>query len=1574
MRKCGRLPRLRCGVLIAFSFCAVSAAETIPNLLPGTEPLHLPADWRELQRQQLLQYLDRRIHSTPALRDRDWKPALSSAQALKVFAGQRRTKLATMTGFELHAAVEVSRKPVSDSASLRVELVELTAADKLFASALLRSPKERKATEAIIVVPPDLASPAEFANSDPLVAKWLGEGKQIAVLTTSPRDSNHPICKNLMGYNRRLILHRLAFNVGRTLTGIEAEQAAMLREYLARDAGVIVAIYGKGQGGMTALFAAALDARFVSATVSDYFSARENEVAQQPVDRSIYGLLLQFGDAELAALIAPRRLTILGGADRPAVLTELDRARRYYQVSGQPAALSLSEETAASSSSIIPAASDQSAVDHNFEMLHTYVQKLNQQSEAERYEYWGLLKPGDPAAKSARIRQELITWMGVPTDPPAPMHPRSHLLLITDKYVAYEVMLGVLDGVEVYGHLLVPRGLNGRLPAVICEHGLDGQPKDISGAGENAASPYHEFGRHLAERGYVVFAPYLTVPLPSEEKITPIVQRARPVGMLRTALEVRKLSRVVDYLQSLTFVDSEHIGYYGLSYGGYSTIWMGPVETRLKVIIVSGHFNDWRAKVSNEDLATSYMKHPDEDMFSFNALRRFTHPELIAAMLPRPVMIEFANHDTTTTPEWHERAWRQAEEIARALHASGRLARDAFQGVHEIGGMRTFDWLDQWLRPTQPTDRSYTYLLWPSSRDLPGLADDASDTVPFDSIQLGSRGVHVLFDSFRTGKENQFHGLGLRLSRVGNPPALVVKYGSKEGLDDLGTARILPSNVGPLYDLWYRADVKPVSVEASRTYFVELSLEHAASPGDGYVVYGRRPLGGHSFPSSFYFAYRPVERLSPPGQEPTFEFVRSYLAPPADPVFSHHAPAQSNEIAVDSSWTIQPKESDELVTTAAAGLRRFLKTCCGIVPAASGTRRIILQIASSLPGVNTTEGYRIHARAGEIAVAAETSRGLMRGIYALEDSFRHRQAAIVRTGEIVRNARFARRITTSILPGGERYTETSRTMLYTDGLLERISRDGFNPVWIWFNIEEGATGSKMFPELDDPHALERFARIEDLCRRARRFGIDVYVYLATGYNHHLPDWFWQKYPELKGQGWGPPMCTSDKRTLPYQAEVVRNLFSHAPDIRGMVVIYDSEGFYYCGNSERNRARCPRCSKSTSEALSAQVLTNLDSAMHAAGGSDKELIAWSYGLESWVDKAIPMFPKDIKIQVDFSKGGEVVRDGIHHRTGDYNLTLIGPPDFFERRNRMASQLGIDFITKTEHAVSQEFIFAPYIPAMEQWYRRISKIREYPAAGWFGNWDHYGYLASLPAQLFNQMSFDPPPADMLRDLAEVNYGKSAAPMVLEAWKHFSEGIRQFPYSDAVSRLPGPLQKGPSNPLFLDPHMKNFGRWRAWQNDLDWTKPWGPRVASKYLGIVRDEFHTGAELLARAAEAAPEPSHRNAIHAEWRIARTIEASLNSVLNLIDWLEARDRFWQAADNSERRKIAASLREIALREQANAKAILPILDADSRLGYASEGGGVVRGGLFSPDLVRWKIGEIDDILQRQLPATLAAD
>jgi dienelactone hydrolase len=70
-----------------------------------------------------------------------------------------------------------------------------------------------------------------------------------------------------------------------------------------------IGVAGYAEGGLIAFYSAALDPRIDAALVSGYFDSRQR-LAEEPAYRNLFGLLEEFGDAEIACLIAPRSLIV----------------------------------------------------------------------------------------------------------------------------------------------------------------------------------------------------------------------------------------------------------------------------------------------------------------------------------------------------------------------------------------------------------------------------------------------------------------------------------------------------------------------------------------------------------------------------------------------------------------------------------------------------------------------------------------------------------------------------------------------------------------------------------------------------------------------------------------------------------------------------------------------------------------------------------------------------------------------------------------------------------------------------------------------------------------------------------------------------------------------------------------------------------------------------------------------------------------------------------------------------------------------------------------------------------------
>ncbi|HZH73036.1 MAG TPA: dienelactone hydrolase family protein, partial [Mariniphaga sp.] len=106
-------------------------------------------------------------------------------------------------------------------------------------------------------------------------------------------------------------IYSQSHEMGRTVTGYEIQKLQALVDWFTSQGGeeTNIGIAGYGEGGLLALYTAALDTRIDAALVSGYFAPRER-IWEEPIYRNVWSLLTEFGDAELASLIAPRSLVV----------------------------------------------------------------------------------------------------------------------------------------------------------------------------------------------------------------------------------------------------------------------------------------------------------------------------------------------------------------------------------------------------------------------------------------------------------------------------------------------------------------------------------------------------------------------------------------------------------------------------------------------------------------------------------------------------------------------------------------------------------------------------------------------------------------------------------------------------------------------------------------------------------------------------------------------------------------------------------------------------------------------------------------------------------------------------------------------------------------------------------------------------------------------------------------------------------------------------------------------------------------------------------------------------------------
>jgi hypothetical protein len=124
---------------------------------------------------------------------------------------------------------------------------------------------------------------------------------------------------------------------------------------------------------------------------------------------------------------------------------------------------------------------------------------------------------------------------------------------------------------------------------------------------------------------------------------------------------------------------------------------------RFKVVIASGHFNDWNVKTSDVTQGTSFLLYPWVlDIFSFDLLRRFNHSEIEMLIAPRAFTIDPGAIDRVIVAQrrFADGEMSRVKQLYRALGIpeKGRVAR--FNGRHMINRTEAYPFLDQWLNWT----------------------------------------------------------------------------------------------------------------------------------------------------------------------------------------------------------------------------------------------------------------------------------------------------------------------------------------------------------------------------------------------------------------------------------------------------------------------------------------------------------------------------------------------------------------------------------------------------------------------------------------------------------------------------------------------------------------------------------------------------------------------------------------------------------------------------------------------------------------------------------------------------------
>lgn len=702
--------------VLILTLCIALAAPGQP--LPGTKPLDLLGDVAETMVEGIAKHLQ---HATLAARSTRRPTRERLSKILGVTDARIASSAPQLSGTVTAPAL------LAETAQFRVYAVRWPALEGVNAEGLLFQPRAK--TRARVVAIPDADGlPEEFAAAQ----RFAAAGCQVLVPVLIDRKDTHSGVQRFRMTNQphREFLYRTAFTLGRHIWGYEVQKVlAAVDWFAAQPDRVPVGVWGHGEGGGVALFAAALDTRITVAGVSGYFQPRE-ELWKEPLYRNVFGLLKDFGDAELASLIAPRRLIInaapgprvdgpppataqrrgaapgvLAPASVDAVRAEVDRARSLSQGTGitleakgeEAFATALGVKLPGATPLRLPERDAAARQQRQFQEILQHTQRLIPASETVRNALWA---KHDPAALRAMLWNDVI---GRLPNSGMPLNVRTRKAYSGAGWHGYDVVYDVAPDVIGYGVLLLPNDLPAgeKRPVVVAQHGLEGRPQHLFGLDEveqkdGRATNFHYYqniGSKLAQRGYVVYVPQN----PYIGDFRKINRLANPLALSLFSFILAQHDRMLDWLSSLDYVDPRRIGFYGLSYGGKTAVRVPPLLDRYALSICSGDFNEWIYKVSSVDAPYTYPFTHEWEIPEFDLASVANHAEMAKMMTPRPFMVERGHRDGVGVDEWVAYEYAKVKRYYDEMKIGDRTELEYFNGPHKIHAVGTIEFLRKHL-------------------------------------------------------------------------------------------------------------------------------------------------------------------------------------------------------------------------------------------------------------------------------------------------------------------------------------------------------------------------------------------------------------------------------------------------------------------------------------------------------------------------------------------------------------------------------------------------------------------------------------------------------------------------------------------------------------------------------------------------------------------------------------------------------------------------------------------------------------------------------------------------------------
>ncbi|MHB8995248.1 MAG: hypothetical protein ACYC63_08375 [Armatimonadota bacterium] len=660
--------------------------------------------------------------------------------------------------------------------------------------------------------------------------------------------------------------------------------------------------------------------------------------------------------------------------------------------------------------------------------------------------------------------------------------------------------------------------------------------------------------------------------------------------------------------------------------------------------------------------------------------------------------------------------------------------------------------------------------------------------------------------------------------------------------------------------------------------------------------------------------------------------------------------AKSCEVVIGDGWRISmPADASEYLTGVAKDLQDYLFTSMKVATclahgeeAAQGIRLTTKAQSPELgAGLTKKRSYRLIVADNGITICGFDERGVGQGCYYLEDLLNLREGPFAEPMDVVRAPIFSPRM----IHSGWGIDQ------FPDPHLNAIAHTGMDTILVFVKG----------PDLTTTGYLD----INNLIDRATLFGLDVYLYSYLISEMH-------------------PAAPGAKE---YYETTYGNLMRSCPGAKGIVFVGESCEFPSKDEHTTGKLRLdPTVDRTVEKRPSPgwwpcydypQWLELLTPILRQVN-PDLDIVFWTYNW-GWAPEEdrlalIRSLPTDISLQATFEMFENIEKDGIMTRCVDYTASFEGPGVYFSSEAKTAHERGIPLYSMTNTAgLSWDIGVIPYQPIPFQWAKRYQAVlKAHEDWGLVGLMEshHYGWWPSFVNELAKSAYWEPQTTTeaMAERLATRDFGAEAAPLVMDCWKAWSAAWPN--YVPANEDQYGPFRVGPAYPLwfqevreeFPDADYAHFGNRILSVN----YRPHKPEDLETEIGLLEKLKSGWDNGLAQLEKAVALTSERKRGEAQRMLGlgQFIRNCVQTTINTKRWWLLKRSLLDAKDVAAADAIIAEMKTLGEAEIANAQAAIPLVAADSRLGWEPS-----MEYMCDPSHLEWKVAQLRWVLDEELPA-----